>query len=149
MVQPHGFKSSTHATIFYQLKKPLYDLKQAPRAWHSKITQYLHQIGFKMSESDNSLFIRSDSRGKLLIIIYADDLVIGGENIGDIKHIKNLFSGRFMKELHYFLGIEIIRTPSSIMISQQHYILNLLFKFGITMCKPEAQKSVSRFSIVK
>ena len=57
MVQPHGFKSSTHATIFYQLKKSLYDLKQAPRAWHSKITQYLHQIGFKMFKSDNSLFI--------------------------------------------------------------------------------------------
>ena len=35
-----------------------------------------------------------------------------------------------MKELHYFLGIEVIRTPTGIMISQRHYILNLLYKFG-------------------
>ena len=41
-----------------------------------------------------------------------------------------------MKELHYFLGIEVIRTPNGIMLSQKHYILNLLYKFGMTQCKP-------------
>ena len=43
-----------------------------------------------------------------------------------------------MKELHYFLGIEVIRTPDGIMISQQHYILNLLYKFGMAECKSVA-----------
>ena len=43
---------------------------------------------------------------------------------------------KHMKELHYFLGIEVIQTPDGIMISQWHYILNLLFKFGMTECKP-------------
>ena len=33
MVQPPGFKSSTHPTT-----KPLYGLKQATRAWQVKIT---------------------------------------------------------------------------------------------------------------
>ena len=42
MVQPPGFKLSTHPQAICQLKKPLYGLKQAPRAWHSKIAQYLH-----------------------------------------------------------------------------------------------------------
>ena len=41
-----------------------------------------------------------------------------------------------MKEPHYFLGIEVIQTPNGIMLSQRHYILNLLFKFGMTKCKP-------------
>ena len=40
------------------------------------------------------------------------------------------------KEFHYFLGIEVIWTPNDILISQQHYILNLLFKFGMIECKP-------------
>ena len=40
-----------------------------------------------------------------------------------------------MKELHYFLGIEVIQTPIEIIISQWHYILNLLYKFGMTECK--------------
>ena len=68
-----------------------------------------------------------------------DDLVIGGEHLAYISHIKNLPSGRFemkdMKELHYFLGIEVIRTPDVIVLSQRHYILNLLYKFGIIECK--------------
>ena len=93
-----------------------------------------------MSKSDNSLFIWSDSRGQVLIIIYVDDLVIEGEHLADIEHIKKLLSSRFemtdMKELHYFLGIEVIQTPDGIMLSQKHYILNLLYKFGMTQCKP-------------
>ena len=68
-----------------------------------------------------------------------DDLVIGGEHLAYISHIKNLPSGRFemkdMKELHYFLGIEVIRTFNDIMLYQRHYILNLLYKFGMTKCK--------------
>ena len=42
MVQPPGFNSSTHPKEVYRLKKPPYGLKKEPRAWHSKITQYLH-----------------------------------------------------------------------------------------------------------
>ena len=43
-----------------------------------------------------------------------------------------------MHTLHYFLGIEVIRTPVGIVLSQRHYILNLLYKFGMTKCKPMA-----------
>ena len=71
--------------------------------------------------------------------VTVDDLVIGGEHMVDIDHIKKLLSGWFemkdMKELHYVLGIEVIRIPGSIMISQRHYIVNLLFKFVIPECK--------------
>ena len=76
----------------------------------------------------------------VFIIIYVDDLVTRGEHLASIEHIKKLLSSRFemkdMKELHYFLGIEVIRTPDGIMLSQRHYILNLLYKFGMTAYKP-------------
>ena len=65
-----------------------------------------------MSKSNNSLFIRRDSKGQIFIIIYVDDLVIGGEHIADINNIKMLLSGKLkmkdLKELHYFLGVEVI-----------------------------------------
>jgi hypothetical protein len=38
-------------------------------------------------------------------------------------------------DLHYFLGIEVIHTPEGILISQCHYVLNMLFKFGMADCK--------------
>ena len=46
MVQPPGFNSSTHPKVVCRLKKHLYGLKQAVCAWHLKIMQYLHRIGF-------------------------------------------------------------------------------------------------------
>ena len=71
-----------------------------------------------------------------------DDLVIGSEHLVDINKVKFLLSDKFemtdMKELHYFLGIEVIRTPAGIMISQRHYILNLLYKFRMVECKSVA-----------
>ena len=95
-----------------------------------------------MSKSDNSLYIRNDSASPILIILYVDDLVIGGEHLVDINKVKSLLSDKFemtdMKELHYFLGIQVIRTPAGIMISQRHYILNLLYKFGMAECKSVA-----------
>ena len=142
MVQPSGFNSSTHPKAVCRLKKPLYGLKKAPHAWHSKIMQYLHQIGFHMSKSDNSLYIRSYSESPIFIILYVDDLVIGIEHLFEIHRVKSLISDKFeitnMKELHYFLGIEVIWSPAGIMISQRHCILNLWYKFGMIECKSVA-----------
>ena len=41
-----------------------------------------------------------------------------------------------LHKLHYFPGIELIRPPVGILIPQRHYVLNLLYKFGLTDCKP-------------
>ena len=50
-----------------------------------------------------------------------DDLYIGGEHLADIEHINKLLSNGFemkdIKELHYILGIEVIRTLEGIMLS--------------------------------
>ena len=50
-----------------------------------------------------------------------DVMVIGGEHLVDINKVESLLSSKFeirdMKELYYFLGFEVIRTPTKIMIS--------------------------------
>ena len=72
--------------------------------------------------------------GTVFIILYVDDLVITGE-ILDINQLKTQFFGKLetkdMDKLHYFLGIKIIQTPNGILLTQCHYILNLLFQFDI------------------
>ena len=40
-----------------------------------------------MSKLDNSLYIRSDSASPIVIIIYVDDLVIGGEHLVEIYKV--------------------------------------------------------------
>ena len=53
-----------------------------------------------MSKSSNFLFIRSNSSGQIFVIIYVDDLVIGGEHLVDINKVKMLLSKKFeMKDM--------------------------------------------------
>ena len=94
---------------------------------------------FECQNRTSSLYIRSDSKSLIAIILYVDNLVIRGENLADVTKVKSLLSSRFemkdMQELHYFLDIEVNQTLVWIMISQWHYILNLLYKFGMTKCR--------------
>ena len=62
-----------------------------------------------------------------------------GANLGEIDCVKLQFATSFdmkdLGDLHYFLGIEVIRNPKGILISQRHYVLSMLFKFGMADCK--------------
>ena len=83
-------------------------------------------MGFATSRSDSSLFIWKGRLGPVSILLYVDDLVITGANLGEIDRVKLQLAASFdmkdLGDLHYFLGIEVIRTPEGILISQQHYV---------------------------
>jgi hypothetical protein len=140
MVQPPGFHSKTNSSAVCRLKKSLYGLKQAPRAWNTKITQQLHRMSFETSKADSSLFVWKTRLGPICILLYVDDLIITGADLDEINRVKRELAASFdmkdLGDLHYFLGIEVIRTPEGILISQRHYALYMLFKFGMADCKP-------------
>ena len=73
------------------------------------------------------MFIRKGRPGPVSILLYVDDLVITGADQGDIDRVKlqlaTLFDMKDLGDLHYFLGIEVIRTPEGILISQRHYVV--------------------------
>ena len=101
------------------------DLGQLPFTLFTEIAQ----TWVVQKDSVNTSIIHSYStESSIVIIIYVDDLVIGGEHLVYIKKVKAILSDKFkmtdMKELHYFLGIEVIRTPAGNMIFQRHYILH-------------------------
>ena len=62
MEQPRGFESKIHPEYVCKLKKALYRLKQAPRAWYRKIGEFLIQSGVKVASSDSSLFVREKEK---------------------------------------------------------------------------------------
>jgi hypothetical protein len=53
--KPEGFQLSENADYVCKLKKALYNLKQAPRAWYSRLDKYLQQVGFIEGSADNNL----------------------------------------------------------------------------------------------
>ena len=93
-----------------------------------------------MADADHSLYVRENESGIVVICIYVDDLIVGGDNVATIEHVKTLLKQEFdmkdLGELRYFLGIEIIRTKEGIWLSQRQYALNMLSKYGMADCKP-------------
>jgi len=118
MEQPPSYVDQTHPNLVCRLKKALYDLKQTPRAWSNKIGQYLITSGFQTSNIDFSLYVKKTDHGIIVIVIYVDDLIITGDsdvNISDLKKLlKQKFEMKDLRELHYFLGIEVIQSPKGI-----------------------------------
>ena len=60
VAQPKGFIDSHFSDHVLYLKKALYDLKQAARAWYDRFTQYLLSHGFTRGKTDQTLFIKRE-----------------------------------------------------------------------------------------
>ena len=50
--QPKGFENPHFPDHVLRLKKAIYGLKQAPIAWHDRLTHYLLNRGFKRGYAD-------------------------------------------------------------------------------------------------
>jgi hypothetical protein len=93
-----------------------------------------------MSDVDHSLYVHKSDEGIVVIIIYVDDLIVGGDNEKEIEHVKSLLKQKFdmkdLGELKFFLGIEVIRTLEGNWLLQRQYALDMLSKYGMVSYKP-------------
>ena len=60
--QPQGYEVPGQEHKVYRLKKALYFLKQALRAWYSRIDSYLTENGFHRSQSEQLCTPKSMSK---------------------------------------------------------------------------------------
>ena len=93
------------------LKKALYGLKKAPRAWYSRIDSYLLENGFEKCEGEPTLYIKEKYGKMLIMILYVDDVIFIGNDNYFIEKFKTVMKDEFemtdMGLLRYFLGIEV------------------------------------------
>ena len=80
MIQPKSFESIAHTDYICKLKKALYGLKKAPRAWYVKIDEFLMTSGYSMAHADSSLFIKVHGVKMAIVLVYVDDLIITGDD---------------------------------------------------------------------
>ncbi|RVX10738.1 Retrovirus-related Pol polyprotein from transposon RE2 [Vitis vinifera] len=130
MMQPPGFKDTSKPDHVCRLRKAIYGLRQAPRAWYTTLRTALFQLGFKNSKADSSLFIYTHGPIICYFLVYVDDLVITGNDIQFVDHIIQKlgenFSLKDMGNLSFFLGVEVIPTHAGLFLSQHQYICDLL-----------------------
>ena len=74
--QPQGFEMHRRESHVCKLKKALYGLKKALRAWYSRIDTYLRQLGFQKSDADPNLYYTVVGEDPLILVLYIDALFI-------------------------------------------------------------------------
>jgi hypothetical protein len=123
MEQPQGFMHDS--SLVCRLKKSLYGLKQALRAWYAKMDSYMLSQKFVRFKSDSNVYMLRTVDSLLLLVMYVDDLLITGCSTSTIVVVKRILHDRFLMTsmglLHLFLGFEIIQDASGIKLSQAKY----------------------------
>ena len=94
-----------------RLKKALYGLKKAPRAWYSRIDSYLLENGFEKCEGEPTLYIKEKDGKMLIVVLYVDDVIFTGNDDCLVESFKKVMKEEFemtdMGLLKYFLGTEV------------------------------------------
>ncbi|GJY77583.1 retrovirus-related pol polyprotein from transposon TNT 1-94, partial [Tanacetum coccineum] len=78
--QPEGFIDVDHSSHVYKLKKALYGLKLAPRAWYDDLSKFILQNHFIKGTVDPTLFIKCFNDDILVVRVYVDDIIFGSTN---------------------------------------------------------------------
>nr|CCI55368.1 PH01B035L11.13 [Phyllostachys edulis] len=119
-----------------RFRRALYGLKQAPCAWFARFTSVITAVGFTVSSHDPALFVHVSSRGRTLLLLYVNDMLITGDGSSFITYVKKHLSEQFLMtdlgSLTYFLGIEVPSMPEGYYLSQQKYVQDLLDRSGLT-----------------
>nr|GEX11292.1 hypothetical protein [Tanacetum cinerariifolium] len=129
------FEDPDHPDKVYKVVKALYGLHQDPKAWYETLANYLLENGFQRGKIDQTLFIKRQKGGILLVQIYVDDIIFGATNKDLCKSFEKLMKDKFqvssMGELSFFLGLQVKQNKDGIFISQDKYIAEILRKFGL------------------
>ncbi|KAF2349911.1 Reverse transcriptase RNA-dependent DNA polymerase [Trinorchestia longiramus] len=128
--------------LVYKLKKSLYGLKQSGRNCNNLLHQFLVEQNFVQLLSDTSIYVRESNSGKVIIIVWVDDLILASSNAVVLREVKRFLSNRFkMKDLgpiSCFLGIEFVMKQDSIEMKQSKNVEKILSKFRMSDCNPKS-----------
>ena len=106
MEQPSGYIDPQFPTHVSHLQRALFGLKQTPRAWFQRFSQFFLCIGFTTSRADSSLFVYHCPHGVIYLLLYVDDMVITRSNSSRlsslIDRLAREFSMKDLSDLHYF-----------------------------------------------
>jgi len=135
---PQGEEKHGREDSVCRLNKALYGLKQSPRVWYETLAKFLVSLGFVRSDYDHGLF-HHKTKG-IYITVYVDDLQIVGADECFISDVKKQLAARFkMKDLGpatHYLGMEIVRTGTALILRQTAHIEQVLKRHGMEDSNP-------------
>ena len=108
MEQPLGFVAQRRSNMVCRLRKSLYSLKQSPCAWFGRFNDVVIEFGLRRCGVDHSAFYQYTLAGKILLVVYVDDIVITNDYSKGILELSCFcrisFKLRTLGSLEIFLG---------------------------------------------
>ena len=139
--QPQGFTLDGHS--FCLLRKSLYGLCQAARAWYTVLDHTLQALNYRRLTSDLAVWIMDGVGIDSLqfVAAHVDDMVIGGSRVFIDKtkqHLRQHFDIKDEGPAHIFIGLRITRNRDlrQLFIDQAHYARDILQTYGMAACNP-------------
>ncbi|CAI7745850.1 unnamed protein product [Closterium sp. NIES-53] len=128
----------------WTLRRPVYELGQAPREWHDTLRTSLAALGFAPSTADPSMFLRTDTTlPPFYVLVYVDDLVFATADTEALALVKAKLQERHtctdLSELRRYLGLQITwdRARRTITLTQSHMVHQVLQRFGFQFSSPQ------------
>ena len=91
--------------------------------------------GFKINQCYKCVYVKDIEHRYAIVCLYVDDMFIVDNDDKMIISTKNTLNSRFdmrdMRLADVILGIKILRTLDGLILSQSHYVNNILGKFLI------------------
>ena len=120
-----GYRNSKLPDHVCRLRKALYGLEQAPRAWYQRFAVYISTLGFLSSRSNSSLFTFHHGSETIYLFLHVDDIILTASSSTLISTVISQLSSEFtmsdLGSLSFFLGIAATRSPSGLFLSQSAF----------------------------
>ncbi|GJZ31739.1 retrovirus-related pol polyprotein from transposon TNT 1-94 [Tanacetum coccineum] len=131
-----------------ELKEEVY---QAPRAWYDTLSRFLLDNQFSKGAVDPTLFTQKIGKHILLVQIYVDDIIFASTDPKACEifsyEISSKFQMSMMRQMPFFLGLQVSQNLESIFINQSKFALEILKKFGMDSCDPVNTPMVDRLKL--
>ncbi|GJW31232.1 retrovirus-related pol polyprotein from transposon TNT 1-94 [Tanacetum coccineum] len=121
--QPEGFVDQDKPNHVYRIKKALYGLNHAPRAWYGMFSSFLLSQEFSKGAVDPTLFT--------------------------IKVGHDILLMSMMGKMTFFLRLQIFQSPRGIFINQSNYALEIIKKYGMLSSDPVDTPMVDKTKLDK
>ncbi|CAI7796468.1 unnamed protein product [Closterium sp. NIES-54] len=142
--RPPGFTRSFPAGTQWNLRWPVYGLRQAPHEWHDTLRTTLAALGFAPSTADPLLFLRTDTLlPSFYVLVYVDDLVFATADTEALALVKSELQKRHtctdLGELRSYHGLQITRDRArrTITLTPSHMVHHVLQCFGFQFSSPQ------------
>jgi hypothetical protein len=136
---PDGFPSVSSNKVL-KLERSVYGLKQAPAAFKDKLTSFFKSKNFKAVNDAGTVWMLTQGSSVIITACYVDDVL----HFTNDQKLYRIFRQSFEKQfdvkssdtVDVYLGNEVIidKSKRKVALSQSHYILSCLDRFGLSNC---------------